>query len=208
MMKLIVVATTVLGLTSSACSFSNGGSSFGTLTTATPMGMGRTNFGAGIGLADATSFAGTLSYGLSQYMDGRVKLGLVDDKGKDNGIGFALGADIKWQFWNIGPETDYPFDYAVGGFLEYTGVDNESVFQLGGRLIASYPIYLEKGGSLVPYGGFNARAQIESKDSKSGLKVGITAGVQWIWTPNVSFFGEFQIDGNDGLFLGVDFSIM
>jgi len=44
--------------------------------------------------------------------------------------------------------------------------------------------------------------------SDSNLEIGITAGVQWIWTPNVSLFGEVQIDGNDGLFLGVDFGIL
>jgi hypothetical protein len=219
MMKSLLVTAMVFGLASSACSIGASGSAFGTLTTASPMGRGRASFGAGIGLADATSFSGVLSYGLSQYMDGRVKLGLVDADGGDTK--FALGADIKWQFWNIGPETDHPFDFAAGGFLEYTSFDFWSVFQLGGRLIASYPIHLEKGGPLVPYGAINARIEsvsfdgvtgavgtIGSDGSDSNLEVGLTAGVQWNWTPNVSIFGELQFDGNDGLFLGVDFGIM
>ena len=217
MIKSLLVTAMVFGLASSACSFSAAGSAFGTLTTAVPMGQGRASFGAGIGLADATSFSGVLSYGLSQYMDGRVKLGLVDADGGDTQ--FALGADIKWQFWNIGPETDHPFDFAAGGFLEYTSFDFWSVFQLGGRLIASYPIKMEKGGPLVLYGAINARIEsisydgggmgnIRSDGSDSNLEIGITAGVQWIWTPNVSLFGEIQIDGNDGLFLGIDFGIM
>jgi len=91
MMKSLLVTAMVFGLASSASSIGAAGSAFGTLTTADPMGQGRASFGAGIGLADATSFSGVLTYGLSQYMDGRVKLGLVDADGGDTK--FAVGAE-------------------------------------------------------------------------------------------------------------------
>ena len=218
-MRLLIASMIVLGLAPSVSSRSAAGSAFGALTTAAPQGHGAANVGFGVGLADATSFTGTLTYGLSQYMDGRLRLGLIDPDGGDTE--FTFGADFKWQFWNAAPESTHPFDFAVGGLLEYADFVYSSVFQIGGHLIASYPIALDKGGSLVPYGRFNTRIESMSfdspvvppessgdGDSDTNLEVGLNAGVQWICTPTTSLFGEIQLDGNDGLFLGVDFNIM
>ena len=192
------------------------GSAFGTLTTGQVLGQGRGNFGLAVGVADATSFVGTFSYGLSTYSDGRIKLGLMDPDGPGDAK-MVLGVDYKWQFWSFGPQTKHPFDFAVGGFFEYVDFDGLSIFQLGGQLIASYPISLKNGKTLTPYGRVNARmeslsfdlpAWASADDSESNLEVGLNAGVKWDMTPTVSLFGEFQLDGNDGLFLGIDFNIM
>jgi len=183
------------------------GSSFGTLTTAQALGLGQADFGFGIGLADRTSFVGTFAYGLSQYTDGRIRIGLVDPDHGDTE--FTIGADFKWQFWNYGVQTDHLFDFAVGGFAEYVDFSGWSVFQVGGHLIGSYPITLTKGGILSPYGRFNARLEhVSNGDSESNLKIGLNAGVAWEATATISFLGEFQIDGNDGVFFGVDFNVM
>jgi hypothetical protein len=183
------------------------GSAFGALTTAQALGQGRASFGGGVGIADATSFAGTFTYGLSQYTDGRLKVGLIDYDFGDTEL--TLGADFKWQFWNYGPQSNQPFDFAVGGFFEYVDYDFLSVLQVGGQLIGSYPIVLQRGGTLVPYGRFNARLESYSNgDSESNLEVGLNGGLQWKMTTEVSLYGEFQLDGNDGLFLGIDFNVM
>jgi len=193
------------------------GSVFGTLSTANALGQGKGNFGFGIGLADnATSFVGSLTYGMSQYTDGRIKIGLADpDHGGDTK--FAIGADFKWQYWDATADPKYPFDMALGGFFEYIDFDYASGLQVGGLIMGSHTFVMQRGGSLTPYGRFNARVESisysrpagsQGDDSETNLKVGLNAGVQWQMTPTLAFFGEFQLDGNDGLFLGIDWGVM
>lgn len=214
-MKRICVLTVVLSLCVSSAALADAvGSAFGALTTAQSIGQGRAAFGGGVGLGDnATSFFGTFTYGLSQYTDGRLKVGLVDADGSDTKL--SIAGDFKWQFWTYGKESGQPFDFAVGGLFEYADFDYLSVFQFGGQLIGSYPIALRRGGTISPYGRFNARLESvswdnprASDDSETNLKVGLNAGIGWEMTPTVSLFGEFQLDGNDGVFFGIDFNVM
>jgi hypothetical protein len=217
MKRFAIVVLAILCLSASSVYADAAGSAFGTLATARSLGQGVGNFGAGLGLADnMTSFIGSFSYGLSQYTDGRIKLGLADPDGGDD-TKFVLGADFKWQFWSFGPNTTQPFDFSVGGFFEYADFDVFSIFQIGGQLVASYPFGLSNGQTLTPYGRFNARLESISidlppgsrgDDSDSNLEVGINGGVKWDLTPTVALFGEFQLDGNDGVFFGVDFNVM
>jgi len=191
------------------------GSSFGTFATASSQGMGHGEFGFGIGLGDnATSFIGTFSYGLSKYTDGRIKLALVDPDGPGD-TKFAVGADVKWQFWNVSSNTTNPFDFAIGGLLEYTDYDGPTVFEVGGFLLASYPISMTNRTVLTPYGRFNARLEridypgtILGNNSDSNLEIGLSGGVEWTMTSTVKLFGELQLDGNDGLFFGVNLGVM
>jgi hypothetical protein len=212
---IVVTVLTVFVTVASSFAFDAVGSSFGTLTTAQAMGQGKGNFGFGVGIADQTSFVGTFAYGLSQYSDGRLKLGLTDPDNGDAKVTF--GADYKWQFWNYGSGSNHPFDAAVGMFMEYVDYDVVSAMQFGGQIIGSYPIVLKQGGTLSPYARFNARVEWLSMDmpvgwhgddSESNLEVGLNGGVQWQMTPAVATYLEFQLDGNDGLFFGIDFNVM
>jgi len=216
-MKRTFVVLLILFSLSTGSSFAidAAGSAFGTLTGASAVGQGKGSFGFGVGVADATSFVGSFTFGLSEYTDGRIKLGLVDQDGADTK--FTIGADFKWQYWSYGPNTNHPFDMAVGGFFEYADYDFLSVVQIGGHLIGSYPIHLKNGGTLAPYARINARLEALSldrpagftgDDSESNLELGFNGGVQWIMTSTVTFYGEFQLDGNDGVFMGVDFNVM
>jgi len=212
---MILVSLGLILVSASSYAIDAVGSSFGTLTTARAMGQGTGAFGFGVGVADRTSFVGSFAYGLSEYSDGRLKLGLADPDNSDTKL--TLGADYKWQFWNYGPTTKHPFDFAVGVFLEYVDFDPFSALQLGGQLIGSYPVHLKDGGTLTPYGRFNARLEWLSRDlpptatgddSESNLEVGLNGGVQWQMTTTVGLYAEFQLDGNDGIFLGIDFAVM
>jgi hypothetical protein len=211
---LIVFLAGTLLATSSAVAA--GGSAFGCLTTAKALGQGKGDLGAAIGLADATSFTGSLAYGLSKYSDGRIKLGLYDPGGGAD-TKLVFGVDYKWQFWSYGPETKHPFDFATGAFLEYIDLEGISILQIGGQLLGSYPIAMSNGGNLTPYGRLNARLEsiswdlpptAEGDDSESNLELGLHVGVQWEMSPTVALYGELQLDGNDGLFLGIDFNVM
>jgi len=206
--RFAIAVALALGLAGQASAdFPAVGSAFGCLTTATSLGQGRGTFGGGVGIADATSAFGTFTYGLSKFTDGRLRFGFIDyDEAR-----IAFGADFKWQFWTVGQGRREPMDMALGGFFEFEDIGGGSIFQFGGQLFASYPFQLSRGGTLSPYGRFNIRMETLSGTyggSNTELKFGLNGGVAWKATSSVSLFGEFQFDGNDGLFLGIDFGVM
>jgi len=208
---IFVVIGIVLVFSASSYARDAAGSAFGAMSTAGTLGMGEGNFGLGIGLADQTSFWGSFNYGLSDHMDGRIKVGLIDTDGDDTEL--AIGADFKYQIVSVTGVSNGPFDMAIGGLFEYFDLGGVSVVQLGGHYTGSYPIKLESGGTLTPYGRFNARVEMINYDSDlidddSNLEIGINGGVQWQINSSISLFGEFQFDGNDGLFLGIDFGAL
>jgi hypothetical protein len=207
--KLVVGIAALFILTAGSVLADGAGSVFGAMKTAKTLGQGRTDITAGVGLADATSFTGVLTYGLGRYTDGRLKLALVDDEGS-NGVHIGLGGDFVWQFWNLDASRRYPMDMGIGAFFEYRDFGPASVFEVGTHLLASYPFQLSRGGTLSPYGRFNARLEKFSVDragSDSELELGLNGGIEWAPTTTMRFYGEFQFDGNDGLFLGIDFNL-
>ena len=220
-MKKLTVITLVVVLMFGASSFAidAAGSGFGNLMTAKAQGQGKGNFGGGVGIADATSFFGSFTYGLSRYMDGRLHMGM-SDPGDNADAELIFGADIKWQMWGVEDSTsNRPFDFAIGGLFEYVSTDFISVLQLGGFALGSYPFVLSNGSTLSPYGRLNLRLENLSydwpagfppdlDDSESNLEFGLHAGVAWKFGSTTTAYAEFQLDGNDGLFLGIDFNVM
>ncbi|MDH4156695.1 MAG: queuine tRNA-ribosyltransferase family protein [candidate division Zixibacteria bacterium] len=213
-MTRIAIATVMilcLGLTAHA--FDAIGSAFGCMTTARTQGMGAGSFGAGVGIADATSVMGSFNYGLSRYTDGRLKLGFIDSDAS-NDMELVFGADFKWQIWDLTGMTKHPFDMAIGAFFEYVDFGGASVLELGGQCIGSHSFDMKNGRALTPYGRFNLRMERYSidfkgeSDSKSELKFGINAGVAYQVTNSIDVYGELQLDGNDGLFVGAVFGVM
>ena len=187
---------------------SGAGSMYGGLALAQSMGQGRGTLGVSAGIADNNAISGWFGYGMSKYVDGRVHLGFWDSGPKTF---LTLGGDFKWQFWSVAEGTRYPIDMAVGGFIEYEDLDGGSVLQLGSHLIGSYPFKLYQNGVLSPYGRLNVRlyrVAFEPNSSNSDIKFGLNGGVAYDMTSALRFYGEFQIDGNDGVFFGVEFGVM
>jgi len=126
-MRKILIVTLVILMAGVSSVFGDAvGSSFGCLTTARTLGMGSGSFGGGVGIADATSVFGSFNYGLSEFMDGRVKLGLVDADGSED-MELTFGADFKWQIWDTKGPIKREFDMAIGGFIEYCDFEVFSV---------------------------------------------------------------------------------
>ena len=119
-----------------------------------------------------------------------------------------------------------PFDLSIGVMTEYLSIDNDfillgvqntssvSVFQFGGFLLGSHSFVTKGGKMITPYARFNVRmenANIKintTKASSSDIEIGFNTGVSYQFTNSMNIYGEFQVDGNDGLFIGVDFKVM
>jgi len=178
----------------------------GNLTTANACGFGVGYFGGILGLGDnMTSFIGSLNYGFSQYTEGRAKFGIVDGDGTDATI--FLGADLKYQLLDRNdPNQNATFDLALGGFFEWEDFDPFSVLQLGGNVIGSIPYRFPGGQRLIPYSRVNIRLERLSAggNSDTNLELGLNLGAKFEMSTEMSFYGELQIDGNTGLFLGTE----
>lgn len=171
------------------------GSSFGCLTTARTLPTGAGLAGLGVGITDGhrNSVAGSLSYGLSDYIDGTIKMGLSDaDK-----VRATVGVELKYQFLNAGPALNDPLDLAAGMFAEYL----KDTYQIGLSLTGSRSFALGAAQLLSPYVRFSMR--VEGYSGKSEIELGFHGGVRWGVTENISIFGELQLDGNEGIFIGL-----
>ena len=217
MKKLAVVGLLMaLLLTPSIKADSAVGSAFGTMSTARALGMGNGNalIAAGFG-DDRNVFVGRINYGLSRFTNGSIKLGLVDPDGRNSDTRLAIGADFLYQFLVMDNVSRSSFEMGAGGLLEYYDSGYGSVLELGGALVGSYPLVMKNGRLFTPYGRFNARIERVSFDagpgfdsnSETNLEFGLNLGVCWEVTNTVNLYGEFQIDGNDALFLGAEFDI-
>ena len=186
------------------------GSGFGCLTTAKSHEQGTGDLGFAIGLGDnATSFAGSLKYGLSSYTDGRIKIGMFDPDYGD--AGFMIGGDFFYQMFSVQENPDRPFDMAPGGFFEYIDFEGGSVFEIGAQVVGSYDFEMSSGRLLIPYARFNMRMESISADgggSNSELKFGVNGGVCFELSELIKLYGEFQLDGNDGVFFGLDYNVL
>lgn len=199
--SITIITIFVLSCIGAASAREGIGSSFGNLTTGRALdkraGMAQLGVGIGIGNDHRNSFTGSLSYGLFEFTEARLRFGLADaDK-----VRVVIGGDFKYQFMDAGPALGDPFDLSTGLFFEYI----EDIFQVGGQAIASRPYLVGRMQALEPYARFNVR--LEHFNSDSHIEFGLNAGVRWGITPNISLFGEIQIDGNEALFIGLQDSI-
>lgn len=215
-MKKIVLVAACFILFAAAANADSFGSAFGNLATARTLDQGRADFGGGVGIADGTSVFGRFTYGTSQFSELRLKLGIIDGDASDAEL--ALGADFQYHFLEVTRDEQgnmtTPFDLAAGGLFEWVDFSGISIWQLGGFVTGSHPFALKSGGVLSPYARINVRLESVSDDTEFGsgdssdLEFGLHLGTEWMVNDMINLYGEFQLDGNDGLFLGIDFNVM
>lgn len=224
MRKVIITAITLLALPTVSMA-ANFGSIFGALTTANTVGKGNATFGGSLGLASATSFIGSLNYGVGNNTDARFHLGVLDNSGFDSEI--AFGADMKFKLnKNKKAKGGSNIDFAIGPIFEYVKMDindplltsSTKVTQFGAQLLVSNTSKSKSGSTFTPYGKFSIRNESISIDidagalgtissSSSKLAAGINGGLAYSTSPAFTLYGEFQLDGNDGFFFGADFRL-
>ncbi len=198
--------TLVMGVGTAQAAWNVGGS-FGTLSTGETIGRGEVSVIAGLGLGDASTAFGALRYGVADNLDGRVKLGLRDEGGTDAETVF--GVDLMFQVLTRDVRGGDPINLAFGGMAEVWNSEAHDIWQIGGFTVGSYPVRLGNGMTLAPYGRLNVRVEDISDDAtaddSSELELGFNGGARLDVTRSFSVYGEFQIDGNDGIFLGAEF---
>ncbi|MCH9032817.1 MAG: hypothetical protein IIB00_11250 [candidate division Zixibacteria bacterium] len=224
MRKVIITAITLLALPTVGMA-ANFGSIFGALTTANTVGKGNATFGGSLGLADATSFIGSVNYGVGNNTDARFHLGVFDNTGFDSEI--AFGADMKFKLnKNKKAKGGSNIDFAIGPIFEYVKMDindplltsSTKVTQFGVQLLVSSTSNSKSGSSWTPYGRFNIRNESISTEidlgvlgtvsaSSSELAIGVNGGLAYATSPAFTLYGEFQLGGNDGFFFGANFKL-
>jgi len=182
----------------------------GNLTTADAVGAGIGYIGAFVGFGDnAAGIFGSFTYGLAEYTDIRIKLGFADADVENSDPEIFLGADFKYEIMDYYDTLhNNPFDLAAGAFMEYVAYENTPVFQLGGNLIGSIPYRFNSGHKIVPYARLNVRMERISNDltdnSDTDFQGGFNIGTKFEINQDFHLYGEFQLDGNAGIFLGLD----
>jgi hypothetical protein len=104
---------------------------------------------------------------------------------------------------------NYPCDLAVGAFLEHASYEYASLLELGINMIGSIPYRLNSGHRLIPYSRINLRLERSkwqgvAREAESNYRIGLNAGAKYELTSYINLYGEFQLDGNSGLFLGAE----
>jgi hypothetical protein len=179
----------------------------GNLTTADACGFGAGYIGGFVGFGDeVTSLFGTLTYGFSDYTEGRVRFGFSDLDVPDTDPQLLIGFDFKYEFLDYyDTMRNNPLDLAFGGFIEFVNYDPVSVLELGGNLLASIPYKLKSGQRLIPYSRFDMRLErVSNGGSESDFRAGLNLGAKFELTQDVHLYGEFQLDGNAGFFAGLE----
>ena len=172
-------------------------------------GMGYTGVYLGYG-QDAAVVIGAIRYGFSAYTEGRIKIGFSDLDAPNTDPKMLFGLDLKYKFMDYNDKmTDYPLDMAVGVLVEYVGYERESILELGVNLIGSIPYRFKSGRRIIPYLRTNFRLEkttneIVAGQSESNFRVGCNPGAKYELSSDVNLYGEVQIDGNTGLFIGIE----
>jgi len=205
--KICFVLTVILFL---SFSYSFGGILTGTLSPASTCGYGVGYLGGYAGLGDdATTLFGMLSYGFSDYTEGRFKLGFSDPDEGNADPQLLIGADFKYQVMDYNSKSaKQPFDMAIAGFFEYVDYDGDSYLQLGGNIIGSIPYRFSSGQRLIPYAALNLRLdRVSNHYSHSDFEGGVNLGAKYELTQEMNIYGELQIDDNTAFFTGLEFRI-
>lgn len=206
--KMLVVALLVISPTS-VLADDAAGLATGNLSTADVCGFGVGYVGGFAGLGDdATTIFGSITYGFSDYTDGRIKFGFSDRDAPNADPVILIGIDFKYEFMDYYDKNgSQPMDMALGGFFEYVNYEYGAVWEFGGNYIASIPYRFASGRKLIPYGRANLRLEqisIDNADNKSDFRFGMNLGVKYELTTEMNVYGELQFDGITGLFLGLD----
>ncbi|MFH1701395.1 MAG: hypothetical protein ABIE07_12515 [Candidatus Zixiibacteriota bacterium] len=190
------------------------GQFLGQMTSADCLEKGK-NIGGGylIIAEDALGVVGSWRMGLGEYLEGRIRGGLLDPEG--NGVNLILGADAKYQLWEY-IKGENPFDMSLGTGIEYSKFDNGKLLGLTGSIIGSHLHVLKGGQSIESYAQLHLRLERISTDdfylsnvkisggSDSKLRMGGSIGAVFSVMSLADFTIELQLDDQFAIMAGLD----
>lgn len=190
-----------------------GGLVFGSLQAAPTIGDDIYKIGASALIGDdATTVYGSFAYGFGMFTEARVRLGISDLGRKGSNPGVAIGAEVKYQFWNYSEDTTGfadPLDLSLGGMFEFADYDPFSITSWGANVIGSRPFHDQRGHRYGPYGRFNVRVTTVNPtlaaSSETDIEFSITPGFYFEFSPQLTGQIEFSFDRNAGIAFGLDF---
>jgi hypothetical protein len=177
----------------------------GQLGTAVTVAKGNARGLANIGIYDeALGLFGEYRYGIGGYTDGALKIGFVDFDGSSES-GMVFGGDIKYQVMEL--RIKDPLDLSVGGQFESMVFIPRNFFTLGPFVVGSYPIRLNSGKNLSPYGKliFRMKWYDAGRTTRSDFDLGFNAGANLELNSNTSVSAEFQFHDPVGFLMGISF---
>jgi len=186
------------------------GPASGFLNTADAVGAGVGLIGGSVGFGDdAAAVYGSFTYGIADYTDIRFKLGFADLDAPDSDLELLLGFDFKYELLDYSDTLqNNPLDFALGAFIEYVDYEGFPILELGGNIIGSIPYQFDNGYRIVPYACLNIRMERVDYDaadeSDTDIQGGLNLGTKFELSDDLNLFGEFQLDGNTGIYLGLD----
>ena len=178
----------------------------GQLSPAPTITKGTTQGAANVGLYDgAIGLMGHVRYGIGGYTDLGFRAGFVDfSEGRRDESGLLLGGDIKYQILEL--RIRDPFDLSIGGMTETMLGTPGDYFTLGGSVIGSYPVRLNSGKNLTPYGRLLLRITWW-EGGHDDFDPAFTAGANLELNRTTSISAEFQFDDPFGFLVGINFGL-
>jgi hypothetical protein len=173
----------------------------GTIPNTTARGIGN------IGVYDgALGLFGEYRYGVGGYTDIAGKVGFIDFD-NSNTSGMILGGDVKYQVMEM--RIKDPLDLSVGGQFEALVFTPANFFSLGPFVVGSYPIKLNSGKLISPYGKliFRMKWIDAGRHTDSDFDLGFNAGACLKLNTNTSVSAEFQFHDPFGFLLGMSFDL-
>jgi len=205
----------ILGLFATVSANNSFGPTFGCLTTADAIGFGNGYFGGFVGYGeDVRIVFGSISYGFSDYTEGRFFLGLSDPDIPGENPAIAFGGDVKIEVMDYkDTRYNYPFDLSIGGLGEYSKYGDVSTMSLGAYAVGSLPYKLNGGRLLIPYGrlcfrGEKLKSFRGDMNSFSNYRFGLNIGAKYEIMKDINVYGELQLDGNRGILFGFDMRVL
>ena len=123
--------------------------------------------------------------------------------------GIFLGIDYKYQIMEV--RIQDPLDMSIGGMFDLAFLDNVNIMSFGGFLVGSYPVAMNSGKDITPYGRLLLRLDRINPDagnSDTDFNIGINGGAALDLSSSSTVFAEIQLDNVEtALFMGVSFGL-
>jgi len=184
----------------------------GQLSSAGTVFKGKSKAGGYAGIYEgAFGVVGQYRYGVGGYSDVGLKAAVIDLKSNSNkgDMGFSVSADYKYQIMEV--RIMDPIDLSLGGALELVKFNHFSNVMLGAVAIGSYPVAMNNGRNLIPYGRLVLgvdRSKVSGFDAKSEFNLSLNLGTTYELASGTIALAEFQIDSDVASFmLGLTFGL-